>query len=173
MKAAILDAVTEALHAVTHPRFLRSERGYQGRFYCALQAALDVRGILQDGLILEMEYQKSSKHGLTQRPDIILHAPAEETEATVSENNIVTFALKLNASPERATEDFRKLDEMCTTLRYEMAIFINVNSEAHHLACYAGPHRDRIHSFAVTFRPGEQRIAHAWWEHGELRETYA
>src|SRR3989442_11784166 len=83
MRTAILDATALALRALTHPRFLRSERAYQGRIYCALQEELDRRGVLQDGIILEMEYQKSARHGLTQRPDIILHAPAEETGAAV------------------------------------------------------------------------------------------
>jgi hypothetical protein len=172
MKSAILDATAGALRAVTHPRFLRSERGYQGRFYCALQDALDGRGVLQDSLILEMEYQKSGRHGLTQRPDIILHAPAE-TEAAVFENNIAVFALKLGASPGRAGEDFIKLDEMCATLQYQLAIFINVNSDAHHMECYGGQHRDRLHSFAVTLQSGQPHVTHAWWEHGVLRETNA
>lgn len=158
---------------MTHPRFLRSERGYQGRFYCALQASLDNRGVLQDGLILEMEYQKSSRHGLSQRPDIILHAPAEETGAAVFENNVAVFALKLRASPDRAGEDFAKLDEVCAVLRYQLAIFINVNSEEHHIACYKGQHQDRLHSFAVRLRSGRPRITHAWWERGAVRETSA
>lgn len=171
MKTAILDATSQALRALTHPRFLRSERGYQGRFYCALQEELDRRDVLQDGVILEMEYQKSARHGVTQRPDIILHAPAEETGATVFENNVAVFALKLSASRQRAVEDFGKLDEMCGGLRYQLAIFINVNSDAHHMACYEGEHRDRMHSFAITLQSGQPRISHAWWEHGALRET--
>lgn len=170
MKIAILEATSEALRALTHPRFLRSERGYQGRFYCALQGELDRRGVLEEGLILEMEYQKSARHGLTQRPDIILHAPAEETGAAVFKNNVAVFALKLRASLQRAREDFEKLDEMCRRLQYQLAIFINVNSDAHHMACYKGEHRDRMHSFAVTLQSGQPRISHAWWEHGALRE---
>ncbi len=173
MKNAILEATAEALRAITHPRLLRSERGYQGRFYCALQAALDGRDVMLDGLILEMEYQKSSRHDLTQRPDIILHAPAEETGAAVFTNNVAVFALKLRASPEQAREDFVKLDDMCAVLRYQLAIFINVNSDAHHIACYKGQRRDRLHSFAVTLRSGQPHIAHAWWEQGVLRETNA
>ncbi len=118
-----------------------------------------------------MEYQKSARHGLTQRPDIILHAPAEETGAAVFENNVAVFALKLSASRQRAGEDFAKLAEMCAGLRYELAIFINVNSDAHHMACYEGQHGDRIDSFAVTLQSGQPRISHAWWEHSALREA--
>ena|SRR3989442_7311726 len=87
------------------------------------------------------------------------------------ENNVAVFALKLSASRQRAGEDFAKLDEMCAGLRYELVIFINVNSDAHHMACDEGQDGDRMHSFAVTRQAGQPRISHAWWEHGALREA--
>src|SRR3990167_10062393 len=139
----LLEAIVEALHGVTTPRFFRSERGYQGRFYCALQEALDRRGVLKDGLILEMEDQKAARHEMTQRPDIILHVPAEESGAHVYENNVAVLALKRRASPDHALEDFRKLDEMCERLHYPFAVFVNVDSGEHHLHLYEGPFGDR------------------------------
>jgi hypothetical protein len=59
MNEQILAATIEALRAIREPRFFRTERGYHGRFYCALQTVLDSRGLLRNGTILEMEYQKS------------------------------------------------------------------------------------------------------------------
>jgi hypothetical protein len=95
---AIKDATDSALRMVDAPRFLRTERGFQGRFYCALQKTLEERGLLQGERILEMEDQKSTRHGLAQRPDIILHVPAEGSNAPVFENNVAVWALKRKAA---------------------------------------------------------------------------
>jgi hypothetical protein len=81
---AIMSATDEALSAVSEPRFLRTERGFHGRFYCALQQTLEKAGLLDSGRILEMEYRKSTRHGTSQRPDIVLHKPAEESGAMPS-----------------------------------------------------------------------------------------
>lgn len=162
MQALLLQAVVEALRADTPQRFLRSERGYQGRFYCALQEALDRRGVLKDGIILEMEYQKSSRHNMNQRPDIILHIPAEESRSGVQANNFMVIALKRRASSDLAKEDFDKLDQMCGQLRYSLAVFINIDCADHHLDRYTGDFADRIHAFAIECRRGSAKIIHAW-----------
>jgi hypothetical protein len=83
----IVAVTDEALRQVAEPRFLRTERGFQGRFYCALQKLLHENGLLPEGRILQMEYQKSARHNMHQRPDILLHVPAEESGAGVAENN--------------------------------------------------------------------------------------
>jgi len=72
----IVRATLAALKEVRHPRFFENERGYQGQLYCQLQAQLRQRGLLDGGAILELEYQKSSRHGTGQRPDIVFHIPA-------------------------------------------------------------------------------------------------
>jgi hypothetical protein len=41
-----------------------------------------------------MEYQKSARQGLAQRPDIVFHIPAEVSGAAVTENNYEVWALK-------------------------------------------------------------------------------
>ena len=171
MEKVLLEAIVEALRGVTAPRFFRSERGYHGRLYCTLQEALDRRGILKDGLILEMEYQKGARHRMTQRPDIILHVPAEESMAAVHENNVAVLALKRRASRDDALEDFAKLDEMCGILGYLLAVFVNVDSRDHHLQHYAGPFGDRLHGFAVRPDDGALRVRHAWRDHDTLRES--
>ncbi len=92
MIEAIKGATDIALYVVNAPRFLRTKRGFQGQLYCALQKALEERDLLQGERILEMEYQKSVRHGLAQRPDIILHVPAEESGGRVDEGNFAVWA---------------------------------------------------------------------------------
>ena len=154
----VLAATVEALRNVDDPRFFRTERGYHGRFYCTLQAALDRKRQLINGVILEMEYQKSNRHGIAQRPDIILHIPAEESGASVRGNNFAVFALKRRASPADAIADFGKLDEMCERLDYPLAIFINVDSERHYREEYTGPFPDRLHTFGVVLANAAPKI---------------
>src|SRR5581483_8883202 len=60
MRDLIIEATIDALKSVKHPRFFRTERGYHGRFYCALQSVLDQRMSLDDACILEMEYRKAA-----------------------------------------------------------------------------------------------------------------
>lgn len=172
MSQGILEALIEALKTIQAPCFYRSERGYQGRLYCSLQAALDRRGLLEAPFILEMEYQKSvSRHDTNQRPDIILHAPAEETGRPVSENNRAAFALKLNASVTAAQSDFNKLDEMCCApLSYPLAVFINIGSTEHHMVGYQGQFRDRLHTFATRLNDGHVDVVHAWFRNDLVQE---
>jgi hypothetical protein len=133
--------------------------------------ALDRRHVLKNGLILEMEYQKKVLfHSMTQRPDIVLHIPAEDSGAPADENNLMVIAIKKGASPEKAQEDFVKLDEMCEKLRYPLAVFINIESEEHHLRHYEGTFRDRFHAYAVTFKDGSVKVKYGWYEGGQLYE---
>jgi len=158
VKEQILAATVEALSTLAEPRFFRTERGYHGRFYCTLQAALDRRKLLIDSVILEMEYQKSARHNMVQRPDIILHIPVEESGAGVRDNNFAVFALKRCASQRKALADFGKLDEMCARLDYSLAIFINVASERHYREEYTGPFPDRLHAFGVRLANGAPKV---------------
>jgi hypothetical protein len=119
---------------------------------------------------LEMEYQKSGRHDMTQRPDIILHVPVEESGEAVCENNFAVLALKRGTSSDKAQDDFRKLDKMCKVLDYPLAVFINIDSGEHHMRYYTGPFSDRIHAFAIRSEEGTLRIIHAWHEKGSLRE---
>src|SRR5271167_3840878 len=152
---AIISATDEALYAVSEPRFLRTERGFHGRFYCALQQALEKRGVLEGGRILEMEYQKSARHGMSQRPDIVLHIPAEESGAAVYENNAAVWALKRHATENDARTDFDKLDEMLGVLHYELGIFVNIDSGEDFAASYRGAFPDRVFTVAVSVDGGK------------------
>lgn len=149
----IVESTREAISRIQSERFFKTERGYQGRLYCELQESLEARNVLTVHTLLEIEYQKrDSLHNLTQRPDIILHTPAELSGHSVSDNNFAVWALKRNANPDKAIEDFAKLDEMFETLRYPIGLFINIDSDQHMLEYYDGSFHERIYSIAVTNR---------------------
>jgi hypothetical protein len=162
---AIVEATDDAIRAVALPRFLRSERGFQGRFYCDLQQELEKRGVLQHGHILEMEYQKSERHSMRQRPDIVLHLPAEETGGDVRENSVAVWALKRQATERQARSDFDKLDEMIRIPRYPIAIFINVDAKNHFAGSYGGRFPEHLRTVAVSMEDGE--VIPRW---GRVRE---
>jgi hypothetical protein len=110
---------------------------------------LEKKGLLRNGCILEMEYQKSHRHGTGQRPDIVLHVPAEESGAGVTENNYAVWALKRRATKSEAIEDFGKLDVMFGALCYPLGIFVNIDTRHHRAACYSGRFPERLRTVAV------------------------
>src|SRR3546814_9083523 len=85
MRRTLINATETAIRAVDAARFFKTERGFHGRFYCALQEQLGQAGLMVNGAILEMEYQKSTRHDLSQRPDIVLNIPAEHSGEAVQE----------------------------------------------------------------------------------------
>lgn len=171
MQAQIISATIDAFKSVLQDRFYQTERGYQGRFYCALQDALDIRQILNGDTIVELEYQKSARHGLSQRPDIIIHIPAELHGSPVTEGNPAVYALKRRASQSDAMEDFEKLNDMIEQLHYQLGIFINIDSSVHHLNNYSGRYRGRIHAFAVQLVNGRVAIIHASYVRDTINEV--
>ncbi len=158
MRDLIIESTRESLAVVSHVRFFRSERGYQGRFYCALMAAFDKRGLLDDAArVIELEYQKTARHGMSQRPDIIYHIPVEISGMRPRDNNYAVWALKRESSAQAALDDFEKLDEMFAILDYPLGFFININSQQDFLEHYPGPFRDRLYGFCVWLE-GRQPI---------------
>jgi hypothetical protein len=97
-----------------------------------------------------MEYQKSARHGIFQRPDIVLHMPAEDFGAAVNENNLAVWALKRQATDGDATRDFEKLEEMFQALRYSVGIFVNISSTDHFAGAYSGYFPERLRTVAVS-----------------------
>jgi hypothetical protein len=157
----IVAATERALRAVAEPRFWRTERGFQGRFYCALQQVLDSEGLLPDGRILEMEYQKGwCRHGMRQRPDIVLHIPTEESNAAPYENNFAVWALKRAATLTEASDDFEKLDQMFDRLRYPVGVFVNIAATNHFADAYNGRFPRRLRTVAAS--RAADRIVTAW-----------
>lgn len=170
MQEQIIQGTIDALLSVCQNRFFQNERGYQGKFYCALHAELDKYTFLSEHKILEMEYQKSGIHGTRQRPDIIFHVPSELTRAGVAENNFAVWALKANARSRAAKDDFEKLDRMFDTLHYPLGMFINIRSRTHHMESYTGPHPDRLHCFAVSLSGSDVTVIHGFLSCGFLME---
>jgi hypothetical protein len=156
----IVTATDQALQQVAEPRFFRTERGFQGQFYCALQRALEERSLLQNGRILEMEYQKSNRHGMSQRPDIVLHVPTEDSGMAVTENNFAVWALKRRATTQQAEEDFARLDQMFEILRYPLGIFVNIDTNDHLVSCYCRRFPERLRTVAVWLDGG--KVATRW-----------
>ena len=120
--------------------------------------------------MLEAEFQKREhRHGTRQRPDIILHRPADTLGTPVYQRNIAVFALKRKASPNKALADFGKMNEMFEELRYLLGIFINIDSEHTQLEFYTGTFRQRVHGFSVRLAQGGALIIHDYWTRGRMR----
>ena len=153
----LICATEAAIGAVGHPRFFDTERGFQGEFHHALRTQLDQMGVCPAGSILELEYQKSRRHGVRQRPDIILHVPASAGGSVRADNHAV-WALKHRATVRKAREDFDHLDEMFRELDYPLGFFVNIGSPDPMLQHYAGTYRDRLLGVGVTHKHGETVI---------------
>jgi hypothetical protein len=149
MRDAVINATEAAIRAVDAARFFQTERGFHGRFYCALQEQLDRAGLMTNGAILEMEYQKSSRHHLTQRPDVVFHIPAEHSGASVQANHFAVWALKRRASIADAQLDFVRLDEMFSALMYPIGFFVNIDAIDPMRQHYTGAYRVRVAAVAA------------------------
>lgn len=122
-------------------------------------------------IFVEMEYQKSSRHGLSQRPDIIYHIPVEHSGGDIVENNFAVWALKARANAAAAQEDFEKLDEMFEHLNYPLGFFVNIDTEQHHLASYNGTFKDRLIGISVWLEDESPHIKMGWFENSEYKES--
>ena len=152
----LLACVAESLAAITTPRLFQTERGYQG----ALLAQLDRRLRLPDHAIVEQEYQKQAGlHGITIRPDIIIHEPFEPARHDArTEGNLAVLELKLRATPVEAVADFESLGMMLNILRYRFAVFVNIGAATTHADLVPADLRDQIACFAVTLDNGAAKV---------------
>ena len=148
-KATFLNGLEAALKNVTNPRYFETERGYQGALIAALQQELV--GFNWDEAIIEQEYQKRIlEHGVTVRPDIIIHVPfSDNVHNSRGKGNFVVFELKLNANERAAIADYESLSCMCSALNYPLAVFININSSNTYIDSYQGEDRDKLVSYSV------------------------
>lgn len=148
--------VHDALAAITAPRLFQTERGYQG----ALLAQLHVQLRLPDHTIVEQEYQKQAgQHGLTIRPDIVVHEPFDsERHRARTEGNVAVIELKLRATAAEALADFRSLRSMLDVLHYPLGVFVNIDSAVTHAELVPQDVRGRIACFAVMLADGVPQI---------------
>lgn len=143
----LLRGLRDALTAITAQRFFQTERGYQG----ALRAQLHERLRLPDHTIVEQEYQKQAgQHGLTIRPDIVVHEPFNpERHSARTEGNVAVIELKLRATTAEAVADFRNLRSMLDALHYPLGVFINIDSAVTYADLVPQDVVGRIACFAV------------------------
>jgi hypothetical protein len=155
----LLTHMRRALESISNPRFFETERGFQGAFLAALEKNIPDH-VLPQGAVIEQEYQKRlGQHGVTVRPDIIIHEPFDAARhATRQDGNVAVIELKLNASQADARGDFDSLEKMMAALSYPMAIFINIASEKTHAGLVPDTAKGRVTCFAVSIREGSAHV---------------
>lgn len=167
----IIETVIEVLKHMDSPRFFKTERGFQGRFACALYEIFDAKNIFQDDTIIEEEYQKRmGPHETKLRPDLIVHVPVESSYSNSrTENNFVVFEFKRQSNEDQAKKDFEKLHELFKKLDYPLGIFININGYPNiFLNKYSGNFKNRIHEFCITQTNGKNNILHAYFQNAKI-----
>lgn len=128
-KELFLALFVDALQAIREPRYFNTERGYQGELLAGLKNRIGAAGLPGDPIV-EQEYQKNiPQHGLTIRPDIIVHVPFDRG-ATESrrQGNFVAVELKRRANKQMAEAAFDNLRQIKEALDYPLTIFVNVDS---------------------------------------------
>jgi hypothetical protein len=155
----LLNHLFDALACISAPRYYKSERGFQGALLGELAKRIP-EGLL-DGAIIEQEYQKRLlHHGVTIRPDVIVHEPFDERRhESRSEANLLVMELKLMADEKRAVADLESLTAMIDVLAYKAAAFINIGSDETFQHLIPENYRERIVCFAVDLVDGKARVA--------------
>jgi len=155
----IVDCIRDSLTAITAPRFFQTERGFQGELLVQLSRRLHLIG--QD--IVEQEYQKRLRdHGLTVRPDIIIHEPFDPSyHGARTSGNRAVVELKVNATAAEAAEDFESLAAMIQVLRYPVGVFVNIASSVTHANLVPKAVRRHVVAFAVALQEGKPHVVEA------------
>lgn len=155
----LLAYLIDALGSITAPRFYETERGFQGELLAELHKTIP-HHLLPEGAVIEQEYQKRLQmHGLTIRPDIIIHEPfGEARHRSRKDGNVAVIELKRDASQADAVGDFESLVKMMEVLAYPTAIFINIASETTHAALLPTDWRSRMTCLAVSLRDGKPHV---------------
>lgn len=128
-KKGFLALFIEALEVIKEPRFFKSERGYQGELLAELRNRI-ARACFPGDPIVEQEYQKTIPvHGLTIRPDLIIHIPFDRgLTSDRKEGNFVAVELKRRANEKKARAAFENLRQIKETLNYPLTLFVNIDS---------------------------------------------
>jgi hypothetical protein len=146
-RESLIGAVRAALASIVEPRFFATERGFQG----ALLSELHRRVLLVVGTVIEQEYQKRLLiHGISQRPDIIIHEPFDPSlHREPSEGNYAVMEIKRRSTERHARLDFEKLRVMIEVLDYPLAVFINIDSTDTYVEVSPPELREHLVCFAV------------------------
>lgn len=156
-KELFLETFRESLKAISNIRYLASERAYQSALFSELKTKGKIEQIFSRYAIIEPEYQKTlTAHGITNRPDIIIHVPFETgINDNRASDNYVVIQLKLKASESKAEKDFGDLDLMFEKLNYQTGIFLNIDSLKTFVNCYKGKYKEQLNCFAVKLVEGQ------------------
>lgn len=115
---------------------------------------------------MEMEYQKRfDTHGMTQRPDILVHSPrTDESAPAVKRGNLAVYALKKHATTEDSHDDHRKLQEIVAELRYQVGFFVNIAGTRASLGVWKHLVSSNIQAFGTRLVGEEVEIDHWWYD---------
>lgn len=154
----LLRIVRESLLTINNPRYYETERGFQGALLAEINSRLP--SLQLAGAIVEQEYQKRMpEHGISIRPDIIIHVPFQEGQHNSrKEGNFVVLELKLSATQHGALEDYENLSTICAVLGYPLGIFINIASNTTFLSKYQGSHKDKLYAFSVWLEGNQVQL---------------
>jgi hypothetical protein len=146
----------DALGDIREPRFFETERGYQGELVAQLGKRLKNAALPGDPIV-EQEYQKTMPaHGITIRPDIVIHIPFERgVVESRDRGNFVAIELKRHSTENEAYGDFASLAQMHEVLRYPLTIFINIDSDKTHWAACPQSIAHQTVCFAVRLQDGK------------------
>jgi len=125
----MLKLVLDSVSSIKEKKLFKTERGYQGELLAEIHSRLKGQEWAGDP-ILEQECQKRlGLHGLTIRPDLIIHIPFERGNVKErKDGNFCVIELKLRASQRDIQDDLKKLSDMCNLLRYGCGIFVNIDA---------------------------------------------
>jgi hypothetical protein len=128
----LIRALLEALAQIKDPTLFLDERGYQGELKSKLDRILELQ-IPNDDFAspqVREEYQKrADRHGITLRPDIIVHVPFERgVSPTRKDDNYMVVLLKRSPGRAKALANFRDLETICSALQYPIGVSVNIAS---------------------------------------------
>lgn len=162
----VIGIITEAIKQIRPRRLFSSERGFQGQLQANLDRLLRERNLICNRTLVEEEYQKRiPNHGISHRPDIIIHIPFEEgITRSRREGNFIAFELKLRATKNDALDDFAKLNDYITVLKYPLGIFVIIDSEKSFIELVPN---DKIHVLNVPRDRQDISVTHSYLRNGK------
>ena len=98
-------------------------------------------------------------HGLTIRPDIVIHEPFDTLRHRQrTDGNLAVIELKRCGTPARSRNDFTNLATMLDVLCYPVAFFINIASTRPQAHLTPPEAQGRVIAFAVSLRAGRVHL---------------
>jgi len=162
----MIGIIAEAIKQIRPRRLFSSERGFQGQLQANLDRLLRERNLICNRTLVEEEYQKTiPNHGISHRPDIIIHISFEEgITRSRREGNFIVFELKLRATKNGALDVFAKLNDYITILKYPLGVFVNIDREKSFIELIPN---DKIHVLNVLKDRQDVVVIHSYLKNGK------